>query len=457
VSKDLRRLALEQWVPQIRSLLHCQRTTVPKILVSGAKGTGKSTFCRVLINSMLTTSAKGPVGAMKAPPEGVIFLDIDPGQPEFAAPGVVYLAHVRAPIFGPSFTNLIVPGATENVLLRMHYIGVTTPRESPLHYLKCVRNLLSLYRIYENIPLVINTCGLTTGAGKAILVAAVGELALTDIVHMGDTRNSAVNHLMQTKVGREPRTLTQIPAQSYATPLRSSRDLREMQLQSYLHTLEAVRGSTVWDQLPLTTLRAILPPASDAVNEISLIVMLGDDMAPEYVLDALNGAVAAIVVIKHDSSLYGLLGGVNLFGSSLHEGMHIARTPDGQLPYLVCGNKAVNPLDPESTECIGQGIITAASSGVRRLCIKSPVSTAYLSVETAKGYKIALVLARQQGLWSTMESILAREQRSDRSESSSGGNMVAQERDYAESLSAVSDGQADPGWQGFFEEFRKTK
>ncbi len=456
MSKELRRLALEDWLPPIRSLLRCERATVSKILVAGAKATGKSTLCRVLINSMLTMTKHWTTGTTKAFPDGVIFLDIDPGQPEFAAPGVVYLAHVRAPVLGPSFTNLIVPGATENVMLRMHYLGANSPRESPSHYQKCVSNLLSMYRCYDNVPLVINTCGWTSGSGKAMLFSAIRDLALTDIIHIGDTRSTATHLLMQTHVGCEPTTLTQIMPQPNGTPLKSSRDLREMQLQSYLHTLGSVNGSTVWDQLPLTTLRDILPAASDAANHISMIVMLGHALAPEYIVDALNESVAAIVVIKHDSSLYNLLDGFSPAGNSTHERMRIAQTPDGELPYLVYRDRSANPLDPESTECIGQGIVTAAVSEQRQSRIKSPVSAAHLSAEVAKGHKIALVVARQQGQWSTMESILAREQRSDRSESSRGEKMVTRERAYAESLSTVTDGEADPGWQSFFEELRRS-
>jgi polynucleotide 5'-hydroxyl-kinase GRC3/NOL9 len=405
VTKELRRLALEPWFPPIRQMLH-QHITVPKILVSGSKGTGKSTLSRVLVNTMLTMDASGTIGATKAFPDGVILLDIDPGQPELAAPGTVYLAHIRAPLLGPSFTNLIVPGATENTMLRMHYLGANTPRESPSHYQRCVSDLLSLYRNYENIPLVINTCGWNSGSGKAVLLSAIRDVTLTNIVHIGDTRNTAVHDLMQSDVGGEQKALTQIPAQTTRTPLKSGRDLRQMQLQAYLHALGFANGRILWDQLPMAMCHHTLPAASDILSALFVVVVIGEDVAPEYILDVLDKSVAAVVVIKHDSPLHGISAGMGVKQNDLPDKVQIALTPDGQLPYLVHRDRMANALDPETTECIGLGLVTTVHSEKRQLLVKSPVLAAHIQAQIAEGCRIALVLARQQGLWSTVEHIL---------------------------------------------------
>ena len=417
MAKELRRLALEHWLQPISALLWRERTTIPTLLVTGAKGSGKSTLCRVLINSMLTVSTDGTPEMMRAYGNGVLFLDIDPGQPEFTAPGIISLAYVRAPILGPSFTNLIVPGAMENVMLRMHYLGANTPLEAPSHYQTCVRDLLSLYRNYQDFPLVINTSGYNTGSGKAILLSAVKDMPLTDIIQIGAMRNDGVCDLSQASPGGQQRSLTQLPSQPHGAPLRSGVDLRQMQLQSYLHTLDVFNGSLVWDQLPVQTLRKILPPAAEVFSEVFMVVIVGQELAPEYIVTALNQSVAALVAIKPGSPLYSLSDkGENSVGDPGQE-MRIAHTPDGQLPYLVQGNMTTNPLDPETTECIGLATVTAALAPTRKLRLRSPVSAAHLNAELRKGYRVALVLAPQHGLWSTLESILAREPRRERSQS----------------------------------------
>ena len=409
MSKELRRLALEHWLPSIRRLLRQQRTTTPKVLVSGAKGTGKSTLCRVLVNTMLTMNVNAAAGVVKAFPDGVILLDIDPGQPELAAPGSIYIAHLRAPLLGPPFANMVLPESPENVVLRMHYIGAYTPRESPSHYQRCVSDLLSLHRDYATVPLIINTCGWNTGSGKSLLLSAVQSVSLTDIIHVGDTQNAPFHDLMQPGVGEEQINLSQIPSQPNRTPLKSSRDLRDMQLQVYMHASGIFSGRILWDQLPVTISRGSLPGALDISKELFMIVVLGQDIVPEYISEALNGSVTAIVVIKHDSPLHGLLDGLGERRTNVHAGMRVAYTADSQLPYLEYRNMAGNPLDPETTECIGLGLVTVVPPEDKQLCIKSPVSAAHIKAEIAKGYRIAFVLAQQQGLWSTLESILARE------------------------------------------------
>ena len=70
---------------------HCLRSSRPQspavLLVMGAKGVGKSTCCRFLVNSLLSLQV----------PE-VYFLETDLGQPELGPPGVVTLHRIRKPM-----------------------------------------------------------------------------------------------------------------------------------------------------------------------------------------------------------------------------------------------------------------------------------------------------------------------------------------------------------------------
>lgn len=353
---------------------------------------------------MLTRATHGTAAGTKAFPDGILFLDIDPGQPELAAPGIIYLAHLRAPLLGPPFTNLIVPGTEANVMLRMHYIGSYSPRGSPSHYQNCVSNLVALHHNYEHLPLIVNICGWISGYGRTILQSTLQRLVLTDIFYVGDTPNELLDDLMQPAMGGDQKIVTVIPPQPNKTPLKSPSDLREMQLQSYVHALGSYHGHMLWDQLPVTTLPDTLPPASDDINEVFTVIILGQVIAPEYITDALHGSVAALVVIKHDSLLFELS---NREGKGRHDAngeMHIAQTKDGQLPYLVYRDRPDNPLDPETSECIGLARVTVDTNS-KQLGIKSPISEADMRNEIMKGYRIAVVLAQQQGSWLMMESI----------------------------------------------------
>lgn len=85
-------------------------TSAPsRILVKGPKKSGKSTFCRVLLNNLLR---KWVLRAVTTPPtiehhsryRSVAFLDCDLGQPEFSPPGLISLHLVSELIFGKNIT-----------------------------------------------------------------------------------------------------------------------------------------------------------------------------------------------------------------------------------------------------------------------------------------------------------------------------------------------------------------
>ncbi|TEB24439.1 hypothetical protein FA13DRAFT_1669430 [Coprinellus micaceus] len=140
-------------------------------LIKGPKNTGKSTFSRTLLNKLLETY------------ERVAFLECDLGQSEFTPGGMVALNLISRPIFGPPFTHPTLPVAA-------HYIGSSTPRSSPSHYLEAIQALLQVYRleiqtpsderlaqeggpgmdsaqkIQHIIPLIVNTMGWSKGLGS---------------------------------------------------------------------------------------------------------------------------------------------------------------------------------------------------------------------------------------------------------------------------------------------------
>jgi polynucleotide 5'-hydroxyl-kinase GRC3/NOL9 len=427
-------------------MLCYEPNTTPRILVTGAKRTGKSTFCRILMNHMLTSSANTTLTF----PDGIMLLDMDPGQPELSAPGMVYLAHLREPLLGPSFANIIVPGTTDNQILRMHYMGAYTPRESPSHYRSCIRDLLSVSLQYKTIPLIINTCGWISVTGQRVLLSALHGFSVTDVVQIGDMPNGSLQSVLQSDTEAIRNAMTFVPTQRNKTPLKSGRDLREMQLQAYLHASGYLRGPASWDNLPITTLRATGSANSGITYEHFMIIMLDENIVPEYITDALDGSVAAIVKIKPNSPLYGAFAGDGEMQDNPSPGMHIAHTTDSHLPYLVHRGMGANPVDPEGTECLGLGFVTVARSVSRQLRIQSPVEASQIAAIVADGDRIALVLARQHGQWSILESSQARVQ-------FPSIHHFAQAQQFAGLSSVSSEAYVDPEWDDFFAELARTR
>lgn len=79
------------------------------VVVAGAKGSGKSTLCRCLVNQMLDFV-----------PE-VAFLDLDPGQPEFTPPGVLSICILdqQSVLLGMPHSHMRQPDVSHFLVSRM--------------------------------------------------------------------------------------------------------------------------------------------------------------------------------------------------------------------------------------------------------------------------------------------------------------------------------------------------
>src|SRR5882762_828569 len=121
----------------------------------------------------------------------VAFLECDLGQSEFTPSGMVALNIVEQPQFGECLSLTLIsycdirlsgpPFTHPSIPHLAHYIGSTTPRSSPSHYLNAVQALVQSYRldiqspiinaaqddprISDIIPLVVNTMGWNKGLG----------------------------------------------------------------------------------------------------------------------------------------------------------------------------------------------------------------------------------------------------------------------------------------------------
>ncbi|KAF8969892.1 hypothetical protein BDZ97DRAFT_1793241 [Flammula alnicola] len=151
-------------------------------IVKGSKNSGKSTFARTLMNRLLEYYRR------------VAYLECDLGQSEFTPGGMVSLNIISSPIFGPPFTHPTLPNYA-------HFIGSTTPRSSPSHYLDAIHALIQKYRldiqnpaiemtdgqdprIQDAIPIVVNTMGWSKGLGADLTQRIEDLIEATDVFNI---------------------------------------------------------------------------------------------------------------------------------------------------------------------------------------------------------------------------------------------------------------------------------
>lgn len=177
-----------RWSRAVDALLHAPSDPSRGfVLVCGAKGVGKSTFCRLLVNRLLACH-----------PE-VAFLDCDVGQPEFTAPGMVSLHLLDAPVLGPPHANIRRPELA-------YFVGSTTSKPDPMYYSAAVRSLVEYYTSGRTSyipgegptpfpPLVVNTDGWVKGIGRDLLGAVIDVVRPLHIVQLRKRGNSAMQGL----------------------------------------------------------------------------------------------------------------------------------------------------------------------------------------------------------------------------------------------------------------------
>lgn len=148
------------WINELNLLKSNKDGPTPKIImIIGNKNTGKSTFCKSLINELLLTNPNRPVS----------YLEIDPGQSEYSTPYALSLSEIVQAQFGlvalPHKNNNIVKSRVE------HYFGFTSAVNAPTRYVEIIEELFNHYqtKFSQRNHLIINTPGWVKGYGKELL------------------------------------------------------------------------------------------------------------------------------------------------------------------------------------------------------------------------------------------------------------------------------------------------
>ena len=155
----------QQWrsVARIFALDVCAKYPDPAVIIFGPKGSGKSTFCRYLVNTCLSNSSQ------------VCLLDVDVGQPEISPPGLVSLHLLTTPLLSLPHS----PDPQHQCISRC-FFGHTTPNGDPVAYMHAIEQVLA--SAPRGIPLIVNCHGWMQGVGEltcqALLALVKPQLAV---------------------------------------------------------------------------------------------------------------------------------------------------------------------------------------------------------------------------------------------------------------------------------------
>ncbi|OGM44632.1 protein grc3 [Aspergillus bombycis] len=420
--RHLRPLHLEkQWSSAIKSL--SQRGGRLKALICGPKASGKSTFSRYLLNHLLSPAPQTETNYCNT--DGVAFLDLDPGQPEFSPMGQVYLAHLRSPVFGPPFSHPSVGSSQEGTIIRAHHIGATSPKEDPDHYVLAAMDLMDRYRAllasYPQCPLIINYPGWIFGLGLEVATWLVRSLGLSDVVYMSEKGPTEVVMPLGQAAQEAMVPVTILPSQPTDFVSRSSAQLRSMQMQSYFHMTRPTEISNpLWLEKPISRTKPFHVHYAGPKQGIKGVMVMGSQIDPDMVREVLDGAIVAVVAVESPKAILGQNDGPGLTNhhpaqstdadvtmddsiDTLMEGgtsqdpinpfidANIARTPTENLPYLFVGSGSNNPLDPKASRCLGLALVRSIDVSSQRLELVTPIAGSAIRDALEQGHGIVLV------------------------------------------------------------------
>lgn len=164
-----------EWSETIERLnvVHKSSMHDTRMMVIGGKNSGKSTFLRLLTESFLFN------GNNQSSDNELLYLDLDPGQPEYSDPDCISLTRVHrsARIFGRHL------GQPRFESLRQHYVGSNSPQEVSSFYLECISDLIShLEELNQMGTSLVNLPGWIKGFGLNIMNRILSIFKPTHVV-----------------------------------------------------------------------------------------------------------------------------------------------------------------------------------------------------------------------------------------------------------------------------------
>ncbi|KAJ3410946.1 Polynucleotide 5'-hydroxyl-kinase nol9 [Chytridiales sp. JEL 0842] len=325
------------WSDAINMITRAEKPSVTCIV--GAKGVGKSTMSRYLVNSTL--------GRFKR----VAFLDCDLGQPELTPYGMISLHIIETPLIGPSYTHLKTP-------YRSVFVGSTSPKYDPDYYMACI---LELYSVYSNdsktkgLPLVINTDGWVKGMGLDLLLHFVKTIRPDHVIQLlpntifssaSKNRNNQNDFqpLLQDDGNNGLKVLTVYANQDSLTkPLKfNPSDHRTLSVLSYFAQDSQGSDNLTWD---FANSQASKLPYQVPFQCVG-IQFIGAQVPISQTFHAINGTLVGLV--QHSVSL-------ESYEHTHHSSIRNSENPIKNLRII--GGVSANVLRPSEHNCLGWGIV----------------------------------------------------------------------------------------------------
>ncbi|KAI8964190.1 hypothetical protein F5Y11DRAFT_112475 [Daldinia sp. FL1419] len=399
-----------EWNREIAKSVEISRSKPCSFMITGPKGSGKSTFGKLLANRLITDQSSNSKGRVH---RGVAVLDLDPGQPEYCIAGQVALVFVTEPVFNPSFCRPL--SCSKFQIIRTHALASISPASDPELYLEAAMDLMTHYRnALGRHPLIINTPGWIQGTGLDLLTSLITSSRPTEVIYMSESGPAEAVETLQESC--RSTIFSTLPSQPSQLISRTSAHLRSMQTMSYFHAEPHSPSSfnenwIQWNNKPLTT----MPPwqvSYKAPSRGIFGIICYDYQTPlDLVADSINGTILAVVGVESAQAFRGSEERANLPDDLDYDTMDIDRadeesqkpmsssfsalaedilitTPEG-IPYINTANGMT--LDPKYSHCLGLALVRGIDIENGTLQLLTPLEAERIEEVILRGGEIVLV------------------------------------------------------------------
>ncbi|TLD33002.1 hypothetical protein PspLS_00970 [Pyricularia sp. CBS 133598] len=408
--------SLAEWNKKLASLAAASRKSESMtILVCGPKSSGKSTFGRLLANRLVTETNR----RNDQPKPGVAILDIDPGQPEFGAPGVLSLVYVESPNLQPSFCHPCVSTTGRSRIVRSHSIAAISPITNPDHYTECVLDLYTTYatKLRRKCPLVINTCGWVQGTGLNIITELIDRIRPTEVIYMSkEGPEETVEALRDACLSKMP--LVFMPSQSSKYTARTAADLRMMQMMSYFHVDQPSSAPEYlqWNTNPLASITPWTLKYGGQDRAILGIMCYDYEPTAEMLAPLIDGMILAIVEVEDMAAFRDMSATAGQHhghemdvdhdpkddSAKAYNNVPVVCTPEG-LPFIK--NHRGITLHPRHSRTVGLALVRGIDEKSQTLQLLTPLSEERITELNTGQNRVVLVWGRLDAAptWSYVE------------------------------------------------------
>ena len=294
-----------------------------RILISGPRQSGKSTFARILCNTLLCQhKSQGLIPKVQ-------FLEADPAHPEVGLCGQIGLYNISDYIFGPSYTHF---ADSESIT---YNLGTTRADDFPESYMLHIEALLQESRRQQS-TLIINTPGWTRGVGADLIESIIKMASPVYQYYLG--------------LPHEEEPLSNLTGWTYLDPVdthNSPQSPASLRLLSYLH-----RQGNKWNfDIPLIAMKPLrLSYVSDAFGGIT--VRSDMSIGPKELSKVINANTLSIIFDPGPLPLvqYSVPEGIPFCNKPLHNSSFIPQMVRGTclLRGIDTRRKELHLITPES-------------------------------------------------------------------------------------------------------------